>query len=439
MLHLRRVLVSLFSVVLLLMAWSVAPASVAPRGAAAKGLPTPRLYIAAAQLIRLQPLDAASLADGPQAQSLKVGPWSTRFQRPTIVADAGGDAFAAVTYGLGGSANRARDITIRTFNSLGEREGPAIHPAVLLWVEGLSAGGRELYGHGYRSATNGSSTGFYVLDALSGVVRYHLPAAEACCSSDLDLFDPATHRLYILNEPPGATAAAPGTPILKSYDVVTGRQLGQLPLPGLVAGSWTNSTASSSSDPSGVTVWSPGFALSPDTHHIAILDSNRNALTMVGTAQMTIERTMTLSYPRSPLERLGDMLGLPPTVAEAKEFKGVSLSMTYSPDGRSLLVSGFEGQPNAQGLYLPAPLGLRRIDATSGEVQAQQPPNGIPWWLQYAPDGSALYTLGPVYPDSDSPLVLRRYDPLTLTVLASREINQDGYYAPPTVLMAMDE
>jgi len=436
MLHLRRVLVSLFSVVLLLMAGIVAPASMAPRGVAAKGLPTSRLYVAAAQLNRLQPLDAASLADGPQAQSLKVGPWSTRFQRPTIVADAGGDAFAAVTYGLGGSATHARDITIRTFNSLGERQGPVIHPAVLLWVEGLSAGGRELYGSGYGSATNGSSTGFYVLDAFTGAVRYHLPAAKACCGSWL--FDPATHRLYILNEPPGATAAAPGTPVLKSYDLASGRQLDQLALLGLVAGSWTDSTASSSSDPSGLTVWSPGFALSPDTHHIAILDSHRNALTMVNTAQMTIERTMTLSYPRSPLERLGDMLGLTPTVAEAKEFKGVSLSMTYSPDGRSLLVSGFEGQPNAQGLYRATLLGLRRIDAASGEVQAQQPPNGMPWWLQYAPDGSALYTLGPVYPNSDSPLVLRRYDPLTLTVLASHEINQDGYYAPPTVLMAPD-
>lgn len=435
MFHLRRVLVSLLSVVLLLMAWIVAPASVAPHGAAAKGLPMPRLYIAAAQLNRLQPLDATSLADSPQAQGLKVGPWSTRFQRPMIVADAGGDAFAAVTYGLGGSADRARDITIRTFNSLGERQGPVIHPAVLLWVEGLSAGGRELYGSGYRSAGS-SNTGFYVLNALSGAVRYHLPAAEACCGSWL--FDPATHRLYILNEPPGATAAAPGTPILKSYDVASGRQLGQLALPGLVAGSWTDTTASSSSDTSGLTVWSPGFALSPDTHRIAILDSNRNALTMVDTAQLTIERTMTLSYPRSPLERLGDMLGLAPSVAEAKEIKGTSLSMTYSPDGRSLLVSGFEGQPNAQGQYLPAPLGLRRIDATSGEVQAQQPPNGMAWWLRYAPDGSALYTLGPVYPDSDSPLVLRRYDPLTLNVLASHEINQDGYYAPPTMLMAPD-
>ncbi len=228
MLHSRHVLVSLLSVVLLLMAWIVAPASVAPRGAAAKLLPMPRLYVAAAQLNRLQPLDAASLASSPQAQGLKVGPWSTRFQRPTIVADAGGDAFAAVTYGLGGSADRARDISIRTFNSLGERQGPVIHPAVLLWVEGLSSGGRELYGHGYRPASSGVSTnGFYVLNALSGAVRYHLPAAEACCGSWL--FDPATHRLYILNEPPGATAAAPGTPILKSYDVASGRQLGQLP------------------------------------------------------------------------------------------------------------------------------------------------------------------------------------------------------------------
>ncbi len=436
MLHLRRVLVSLLSVVLLLMAWIVAPASVAPRGVAAKGLPTPRLYIAAPQLNRLQPLDAASLASSPQAQGLKVGPWSTRFQRPLIVADAGGDAFAAVTYGLGGSATRARDITIRTFNAYGERQGPVIHPAVLLWIEGLSTGGRELYGSGYRSATNGSSTGFYVVDAFTGAVRYHLPSAEACCGSWL--FDPATHRLYILNEPPGATAAVPGTPVLKSYDVASGRQLGQLPLPGLVAGSWTESTSGSSGDTSALTVWSPGFALSPDTHRIAILDSNRNALTMVDAAQLSIERTMTLSYPRSPLERLGDVLGLTPTAAEAKEFKGTSLSMTYSPDGRSLLVSGFEGQPNAQGLYRATPLGLRRIDATSGEVQAQQPPNGMPWWLQYAPDGSALYTLGPVYPDSDSPLVLRRYDPLTLNVLASREINQDGYYAPPTVLLATD-
>jgi len=436
MLHLRRMLVLLLSVLLLLMAWIVSPASVPPRGVAAKGLPTPRLFIAAAQANRLQPLDGVSLTTTPQAQALKVGPWSTRFQRPRIVADANGDAFAAVTYGLGGSATRPRDITIRTFNSLGQRLGPVIHPAVLLWVEGLSADGRELYGSGYRPATNGGSTGFYVLDAFSGAVRYHLPAAEACCGSWL--FDPATHRLYILNEPTGATAAAPGTPILKSYDVASGRQLGQLALPGLVAGSWTDTTASSSSDTSGLTVWSPGIALSPDTHRIAILDANRNALTMVDAAQMTIERAMTLSYPRSPLERLGDMLGLAPSVAEAKEIKGTSLSMTYSPDGRSLLVSGFEGKPNAQGLYLPAPLGLRRIDAASGEVQAQQPPNGMSWWLRYAPDGSALYTLGPVYLDSDSPLVLRRYDPLTLNVLASHEINQDGYYAPPTMLMAPD-
>jgi hypothetical protein len=105
--------------------------------------------------------------------------------------------------------------------------------------------------------------------------------------------------------------------------------------------------------------------------------------------------TNPVSAPQSLLEQVGSLLGLLPSTAEAKEFKGTTMRMTHSPDGASLLVSGYHRVPNAQGFFTPPPLSLRRIDVATGQIAAETSSPVAASYLQYAPDGSAIYTHGP--------------------------------------------
>jgi hypothetical protein len=411
----------------LLLAWPPQPLRFGGDGAAAEGGAGLHLYVGGISSFRLTSADASTLADSPSARPFKLGPVGSR--RPDLFTNSEGWAVAAVTYGLASIPGPKHGTTIRMFDASGRKLEPAFHPGTAMVVEGLSPNAAELYGRGYSGALD---TGFYVLSARTGRVRYHLSTSKLCCGPSI--YDAAGHRMYVLNEPTKQTAESPGTPILNTYDLITGRQTGRLALQGVLAGGWevTDGT-SSSSDPLYMT-WGPGFALSPDGAQIAILDGSKDLLTTVDTKTMTVQRAVSLSRPQSLLGQIAAFVGLAPATAEAKGFRGVSLRMMYSPDGQSLVVSGFQGMPDSQGLYFPSPLGLRRIDVATGKILTETQPVDT-GWLQYAPDGSALF--GVVYPPSDHTYagLLERFDPSTLSVQASRSLNQD-YFSPPAVILS---
>jgi hypothetical protein len=182
-------------------------------------------------------------------------------------------------------------------------------------------------------------------------------------------------------------------------------------------------------------IWSPGLAMSPDGSQIAVLDGATDTLRLVDTHRMQLVKTEALSQPQSLLTRLVSLTGILPTTAEAKEIEGVWLQMQYSPDGKSLYVTGTRGSFDAAGKFSWQSLGLRRIDVQSGTVAATTLQGHGIWWSQLAPDGAAYYVLTPTAKDvmnNDScPCALQRLDPQTLAVTASRTFQGDPMTGSP--------
>jgi len=159
--------------------------------------------------------------------------------------------------------------------------------------------------------------------------------------------------------------------------------------------------------------------ISPNGRQIAVLDGNSDTLTTIDAQTLSIESTVSVHRAASLLDRLLGIAGLAPAIAEAKEVKGTTLTMTLSPDGRSLLVNGTQGKRNAQGMYVATPLDLESIDVASGLIQADR----AAAWIstpQFAPDGSAVYV---VEPDN---WTLLRLDPATLQTETTRVIGADN-------------
>jgi hypothetical protein len=377
-------------------------------------IPGIRPYASLSGNARLQPLDPRTLTDDNSVRPLLYRSPRWGWNSTGIVADPSGATFAAIHQAHAGAAG-ARDITIRVFRSSGAARGPAFHPAVYLSVDGLSTGGSQLYGYGYGSGEfNGPTTGYYVISARTGALLHHVPLHQMCCLPTL--YDPIHGRLYVLHESQSGYFGQPESPVLVAYDLVAGRKIGSLRLPGVLAGVW-----SQGADRHGylfVQGYDPGFALRPDGKMLALLDGHRDKLIVIDASTLTVVHVLQVKRPASLWDRVGAWLGLIPEQAFAKELYGVSLQMSFSPDGRSLMVMGGQGKQNRRGKYVYSSLDLRLIDVASGEIRAEQPARGSMWWSAFTPDGSVVYTLetSPQF----GPYVLRRYDAGSLRLGASR-------------------
>jgi hypothetical protein len=365
----------------------------------------------------LLPLNPLTLADLSHGRRIRLGavPAALSAGQPWTLPSADGATLAAVYY-LGGNASAdtaASDILIRVIDRRTGALHAQVHPQVPIQAQGLSPDGAQLFGPGLAPVGRGRSRHgvWYALATATGRVVHQVdfPSPDAWDTR----YDAAGRRLYLLDMRPfDGRTHRPRTPLLRAYDVVSGHQVGVLALDGVLAG--TGRTARQVGGQPIYAAWQPGFALSPDGRHLAVLDGNTDLLRLIDARSLTIVQTEGVTRPRGALERLGAWLGVLPAVAFAKGGEGVVLDLHFAPDGHRLYALGTKGEIAQDGRLSMRRLGLRVIDVARGQIMAEAPQG----WLGMPSDGQALYTL--TGDDTGSRWTLRRADPLTLQVLAQR-------------------
>jgi plastocyanin len=127
----------------------------------------------------------------------------------------------------------------------------------------------------------------------------------------------------------------------------------------------------------------------------------------------------------STWSRLAALLPFAPQAASAKALEGTMLQAVFAPDGQRLYVYGQragveDGEPVFRGL------GLRTVDVSSGEIEALALEEVPIERVVPSPDGGSLYVAGPASDaaaDADigvMPYLIRRVDARTLEVVAEQ-------------------
>jgi outer membrane protein assembly factor BamB len=366
---------------------------------------------------QLQPLDETSLEPVENPSAIQLGS-PGGYQPSTILTSNDGAIVAAVSVKpmTGGmtEAQYRKAMSVRVVDVRTGLKRALFHPAVPVWIQGISSDGSQLFGW-RMSADTGQKPEWDVLSSSDGKVVGSLTPDVGCCSQTL--YDPVQGRLYGLDLPSGGTSGAKSaTPVLVSYDLQSSGTSSRLRLDGIQT---STIVPPQSGNTPVFTMWKPGFALSPDGSRIAVLDGESNRLELIDARQMTIVRTVDLVRRQSLLERLGDALGLLPATASAKEWLGVDLSITFSPDGRRLYVTGRQGKIGSDGKWTVDGLGLRLVDIASGQILADALAGQWVSRVMPNPDGSTIYTESDP-PMGGSPTVLQREDAATLAVSAQR-------------------
>jgi YVTN family beta-propeller protein len=393
-----------------------------------------RLNEAGTALIRMNP---RTLADMKGQPSIRLAPPGGSW--PTIVSTPSGTTLAAELDAGGGTTTP--NLTIRVIDlRSGKPRSRTFHPAVRVWISGISADGSELYAWQWPEQQLGppptiESSLLYTLSAANGRVLRSTTLATSCC--EINLLDAAHQRFYSLitahsDDPHSASQL----PELMAEDLASGRELGRLSLPGLQAGSW-NTDRQVDGMPL-IHASYPGVAVSPDGRRIAILDGSSNRLTVIDTADLRVIQSVALARPQSPWERLGAWLGLIPQMAYAKGEEGTALDAQFSPDGRLLYVMGIKGSVTKQNTFASTRLGLRVVDAASGAILADRFHGKPLVGVDVSPDGRVYASLamndqGIVSP---CPCNMLRLDPRTLVTRASRLVQGLSTLPPQFLFLA---
>ncbi len=364
---------------------------------------------------RLVPIDPRTLADRSERPLL--GPDATRSGPSAMVISPDRGTIAVVAYSSPFDPSGA-GITIRVFNARTGTERARFHPALPVIIDALSADGSQLVGRDWPPKDRNVPR--RVLDATDGRLLATFPApapAATCCLTRL-LEDPAGLRTYGLLEP-GADgpASGPRVPTLVAWEPRSGRELGRLPLDGILAGFWQTDRVvdgrrvNASLD--------PGLALSPDGHRIAVLSAQEDLLTLIDAEALRVLWTRTVVPQSGGLDWLG--LGVRSAAAKG-ETEGARRDLVFSADGRRLYASGSSTRLDERGEPVITPRDLLAISADDrggGRVVATGSAHDSVSWLRASPDGAALYvcvSLGGAQPA----FVVRRLDPTTLATLAER-------------------
>jgi len=383
---------------------------------------TVRIYRATTDWSALQGLGPGSLADRPGAD-FHIGPPFTGSSWPAIVATSDGTRFAVLAaIHPNKQVVTGRDLILKVFDARTGKRLFTDHPAVPIWMAGISADGSVVYGfkddNDYTNPCR--STTVYLLDARTGRVLRHFTIAAR--PWDPTLVGPNLGRLYVMTASDHVNDCGPQnaySPLLIAYDFHSGKEVASLQLKGVPAGNWNTNRKIN-----GETVgenWQPGFSLSPDGSQLAVLDGRTETLILLQARSLRIVGRVQLTRPETALQTVAAMLGVAPETAEAKgEIDGVSLQMQYTPDGHSLLVTGYRLRPSRRHLYSSSQsLGIRLVDIAGGLIRARLDDGKRLESVWIAPDGSAVYSAVEGWSRQGGWLTtLRRHDPVTLRVLA---------------------
>lgn len=237
------------------------------------------------------------------------------------------------------------------------------------------------------------------------------------------LIDAKAQRLYWLSAPGPSGAQGPGPIQIFAYDLTTGAETGRLMLPDALAGVWQTGTEQGGYPLMAQLI--PGVALSPDGRQLAIVRADKDAVTLIDTAHLTVERQLTLTTPTSLLDRLRRLLPFAPSTAEAKGMDGRALDAAYAPDGQRLYIFGEAGSVDSSGRPTFNGLGLRLLDLRTGSVVAQALNGEFFGLVLPAPDGRSLYVTGSASEGGSEfapgpSYLLARLDASSLAVKATR-------------------
>jgi hypothetical protein len=286
------------------------------------------------------------------------------------------------------------------------------------------------------------SRGWALFDAVTGNQISKFAAPEGWV--DPVATSPDLSRLYYLTIPtndPLFDGESEPHPELVAIDLATGVEIGRVLLPEIGSGILPEEEAQAADDIAHA--GTPGIAVSPDGARIAVVRADRSGFTLVNAASLSIERTESISEPRSSLNRLLTWLSILPQSASAKMIDADVISAAFSPDASHLYVWGFHITPEPdEGREVSYGNGLLVIDLATGEIAAAGPKDQL--IIRLASDGDALYITGPtsdkaIYSwipsaslaEFNVPHYLHRLDPDSLTVEASQEFPDPIWLSAP--------
>ena len=174
--------------------------------------------------------------------------------------------------------------------------------------------------------------------------------------------------------------------------------------------------------------FAPGFAISPDGRQLAVVHADREAVTLIDSERLAVERAIRLSRPTSLGDRLLQLLPLAPRGAAAKEpAEGAWLQAAYGVDGDRVYVWGIESTVDDAGRWDYYGSGLSVVDLTVGTVAAEVLLRTEVHGVWPSPDGASIYVVGYDEPRSldagANVFPLFRLDAATLATFAKREFS----------------
>lgn len=364
----------------------------------------------------LLPIDPRTLADRSDRPLL--APDVTRSGPAAMVVSPDRGTIAVVAYMSPGDPSGA-GITIRVFDARTGDKRAEFHPALPVIIDALTADGSQLVGRDW--PPKDLNVPRRVLDATDGrlLATFPPPAPAATCCLTRLVGDLAGRRTYGLLVPGSdGPASGPRVPTLIAWEPRSGRELGRLPLDGMLAGFWQTDRVVDG-HPVNASL-DPGIALSPDGRRIAVLSAQENLLTLIDAEAMRVLWTRTVAPQGGGLDWLG--LGVRSAAAKG-ETEGARRDLVFSADGRRLYASGSSTRLDERDEPVITPLDLLAItadDSGGGRVVATGSAHDIVNWLRVTPDGAALYVCVSPRGGAQPSFVVRRLDPATLATLAER-------------------